>query len=453
MHKFVDSLKNKLHGRGEAQEGPGVQAVLQDIPSGFPSPSDFFRYRKQRGVNLGSWFVLERWIAESPFHSATPPGQSDHDVARGPQAKEVLEHHWDTWITEQDFAWIAQRGFNAVRLPIGYYHLCGVDPSVLKGTDFENLGDVYQGAWSRITNAIQTANGYGLGVLIGESFGHLHAAPGKQNRDAHAGTSGELRFYNKANKQHTIYVLTVLAGHLSSLCRSSDPALPNILGIELLNEPQHDPSLDRWYLDAIRAVRSVDPSIPVYIGDSWMTDQYANFIESHANTIPFTVLDHHLYRCFTQDDTSTSASQHAHNLRDPNAGTPQIFARVSQKLQGAGGALVVGEWSGALNPGSLRGIGDDTGVRREYLAAQLALYEQYCAGYFFWTYKKEQPGDKGWSLRDAVAAGVFPSRVGLSKRDVVLRDDPQQGARRDYTRDQALGASIGTRNPRCTDVL
>ncbi|GJE85411.1 glycoside hydrolase family 5 protein [Phanerochaete sordida] len=437
MHKFVDSLKNKFHARDQ-QPGGAEQVVLPDTSSGFPSPSDFFRYRKLRGVNLGSWFVLERWIAESPFHPAAPPGQSDHDSARGAQAKDVLEHHWDTWITEQDFAWIAQRGFNAVRLPIGYYHLCGADPAVLKGTEFENLGHVYQGAWARIMNAIHTASRYGLGVLI-----DLHAAPGKQNRDAHAGASGEPRFFNKANMQHTIYVLTVLAGQLSNSGRPADSAVPNVLGIELLNEPQHDPSLERWYLDAIRAVRSVDPSIPLYIGDSWMTDQYASFIESHANAIPFTVLDHHLYRCFTQGDASTPASQHAHNLRDPNAGTPQMFARVSQKLQAAGGALVVGEWSGALNPGSLQGVGDDTGVRREYIAAQLALYEQYCAGYFFWTYKKEHAGDKGWSLRDAVAAGVFPGHVGLGKRDVVLREDPQLDARRDHARDQALAQHSG----------
>lgn len=66
----------------------------------------------------GSWFVLERWLAESPFRFAAPPGQSDLDVARGSQAKEVLEHHWDTWISEQDWAWIAATGLNSVRLPV-----------------------------------------------------------------------------------------------------------------------------------------------------------------------------------------------------------------------------------------------------------------------------------------------------------------------------------------------
>ena len=68
----------------------------------------------------GSWFVLERWIAESPFLQAKAPAQSDLDVALGQNAKEVLERHWDTWITEQDFAWIADRGLNAVRLPVSH---------------------------------------------------------------------------------------------------------------------------------------------------------------------------------------------------------------------------------------------------------------------------------------------------------------------------------------------
>ena len=50
---------------------------------------------------------------------------------------------------------------------IGYYHLCGADPSVIKGTDFQSYGDVFGGAWSRITRAIETAYRHGIGVLIG----------------------------------------------------------------------------------------------------------------------------------------------------------------------------------------------------------------------------------------------------------------------------------------------
>lgn len=66
----------------------------------------------------GSWFSLERWMASSVFKDAAEPGQSDIDVARGANAKENLEKHWDTWITDEDWQWIVNRGFNTVRIPV-----------------------------------------------------------------------------------------------------------------------------------------------------------------------------------------------------------------------------------------------------------------------------------------------------------------------------------------------
>ena len=50
--------------------------------------------------------------------------------------------------------------------------MCGADPSVLNNTDFAKLGHVYEGAWERITTAIRTAHRFGLGVLVGESYGY-----------------------------------------------------------------------------------------------------------------------------------------------------------------------------------------------------------------------------------------------------------------------------------------
>lgn len=237
---------------------------------------------------------------------------------------------------------------------------------------------------------------------------------------------------------HTIRVLSVLLSQLTAFTRSHDPPLPNVVGIELLNEPQpgpHNASLEGWYLDAFHALRSIDSSIPLCIGDVWMTDQYADFVSKSA--VLFVILDHHLYRCFTQQDISTPVAQHARSLSDPNEWAPQMFARVSQKLEGAGCAMIVGEWSCGLNPGSLQGVGDEDRARREYVDAQLQLYDRYCAGWFFWTYKK-QYGDRGWSLRDAVASNVFPSSVGL-RADRPVVDDDERTTRRDKIRDEALG--------------
>lgn len=62
--------------------------------------------------------MLERWIADSPYRCTAQPGQSDLDVAKGSNAREILENHWDHWITEDDWSWISQRGLNAVRIPV-----------------------------------------------------------------------------------------------------------------------------------------------------------------------------------------------------------------------------------------------------------------------------------------------------------------------------------------------
>jgi len=116
MQKISSFLKHHVNARAQSQISAEVPSVPQD--AAFPTEQDFYRHRKQRGVNLGSWFVLERWIVDSPFHSADGPAQSDLDVARGANAKGILERHWDTWITDSDWAWIAERGVNTVRIPV-----------------------------------------------------------------------------------------------------------------------------------------------------------------------------------------------------------------------------------------------------------------------------------------------------------------------------------------------
>lgn len=114
---FLNKLKDKVNKPGSASTSTSDSSFSppQTQPLG---PQDIVRYRKQRGVNLGSWFTLERWICNEVFSDAAAPGQSDFDVARGKNAKGVLEHHWDTWITDEDWKWIKERGFNSVRLPV-----------------------------------------------------------------------------------------------------------------------------------------------------------------------------------------------------------------------------------------------------------------------------------------------------------------------------------------------
>jgi hypothetical protein len=76
--------------------------------------------------------VLESWIADRPFREAHPPAQSDLDVARGTHAREILQDHWRNWIVESDWAWLAETGINAVRIPVSL--LDPVDPIPAPGT-------------------------------------------------------------------------------------------------------------------------------------------------------------------------------------------------------------------------------------------------------------------------------------------------------------------------------
>ncbi|KAI0754068.1 glycoside hydrolase [Daedaleopsis nitida] len=437
MRKLMNKIKTQVDETIESvtrSDSPPMVKQPDALSDRLTDESDMYRYRKMRGVNLGSWFVLERWIADSPFRCARAPAHSDWDVAMGSAARNILEQHWDTWITEQDWVWLSEKGVNTVRIPIGFYHICGADSSVLRGTDFSELGGVFEGAWDRITNALASAHRHGVGVLF-----DLHAAPGKQNADSHSGTSSEPTFFeNSKNMRHTLNILTIFVTHIKTFARSHNPPLPNLVGIELLNEPapgSHSRALKEWYKDAFRAVRAIDPNLPIYIGDSWSTDEYTAFIK--ASETPSIVLDHHLYRCFTSGDIATPASEHARRLRESQEATPELFSRVSKELEGCGGALVVGEWSAALNPGSLHGASDEHTEKRQYVQAQLQLYEQHCAGWFFWTYKKEHGGDTGWSFRDAVEAGVFPVGFARLPRGAFSEDD--MGSVRERTRDDALG--------------
>jgi len=135
--------------------------------------------------------------------------------------------------------------------------------------------------------------------------------------------------------------------------------------------------------------------MPLYVGECWRTAAYADFLSSlntPSKNSPLLVLDHHLYRCFTSSDTTTSAEEHTRALTDPSAPTPQTLASVAEKIGRAGGGIVIGEWSGALNPGSLRGKPNE---QKHFINAQLQLFEKYCGGWFFWTYKKQNRGDTG----------------------------------------------------------
>ncbi|EIW66615.1 hypothetical protein TREMEDRAFT_45727 [Tremella mesenterica DSM 1558] len=387
---LLDKFKYNVHPpfQTPSTSSNSSYAQIPTIPLG---PSLTPRYRKQRGVNLGSWFVLERWITEGPFNDASNAGKSDFDIASGDNAREVLEAHWDGFMSDEDWEWIVERGFNSVRLPIAYYHLSKPCPGAMRDTEFEPFARVFEGAWERILRAVEDAKRHGLGVLI-----DLHAAPGAQNPDSHSGTShGRVKLFSRSNLRAYSLAIQFLASHFAS-----DPW---IVGLELLNEPRNDDRLQHLYETTLSSIRAiVGPEFPIYISDAWDTPWYASWVGRRTD---FVVLDHHLYRCVSPQDTSRSMDELTHDLRHGFSG---YFGGVCDTAKGS---VVIGEFSATVAPTSLPNVpdGEKDRLRREYVKAQLDLYERCTAGWFFWTYKKGAGWDAGWSSKDAARAEILPS--------------------------------------------
>ena len=74
-----------------------------------------------RGVNLGSWLLLEKWMAPSLFDGLAATDETSWCVELGKEASPRLHAHWDRFVTRDDFAWLASVGINAVRIPLGHW--------------------------------------------------------------------------------------------------------------------------------------------------------------------------------------------------------------------------------------------------------------------------------------------------------------------------------------------
>jgi glucan 1,3-beta-glucosidase len=112
--------------------------------------------QKVRGVNLGGWFVLEPWITPSLFEGNDAKDEYTLTQILGKDAAySKLSHHWNTFITQDDFSQIAAAGLNHVRIPIGYWSVEPID-----GEPF------VQGAYEKFKEALDWANGAGLKVII-----------------------------------------------------------------------------------------------------------------------------------------------------------------------------------------------------------------------------------------------------------------------------------------------
>ncbi|WP_195938537.1 glycoside hydrolase family 5 protein [Romboutsia sp. 1001713B170131_170501_G6] len=165
-----------------------------------------------KGVNLGNWLVLEKWMSPSLFEGTT--AEDEYYLPRQ-LSKEVYEArikvHRSEYITERDFATIKSIGLNSVRIPIPYFIFGDCEPFI--------------GCVEELDKAFSWAGKYGLSILI-----DLHTVPGSQNGFDNGGISGVCKWSKQPESiEFTLSVLERLAKRYGK--RSE------LWGIQILNEP------------------------------------------------------------------------------------------------------------------------------------------------------------------------------------------------------------------------
>jgi len=97
-----------------AQQQQQSQMPMTDQPASLqePSPLDVLRYRYQHGTNLGSIFVLEKWLTGSMYQDGSDSAElaavTGNIKAMGlDAARQKFENHWETYISDSDLDWLA----------------------------------------------------------------------------------------------------------------------------------------------------------------------------------------------------------------------------------------------------------------------------------------------------------------------------------------------------------
>lgn len=356
-----------------------------------------------RGVNLGGWLVLEKWMTPSLFEGMDATDETTWCVEMGEHAAEKLHAHWNTFITREDFKWIARRGINTVRIPFGHWIFGPGYPYHAKYG--ANAHPFVEGGIEVLDRAMGWAAEFGLRVIL-----DLHAAPGCQNGFDNGGIKDVCEWHTKREYlDHSLDVLERIALRYQSS--------PSLFAIEVLNEPRWDvPTsiLKEYYRDAYHAIRahcSLE-RIAVMFHDGFRShEEFLGFPQ--AEKFENVIFDVHRYQCFAPEDINLDIFGHVgkaihewrHEFRAimDDLGIPCVCGEWSLGMVLSEVSLWAnGPWNSALD-------GMDplrrTAALRAYGSAQMLAFEQ--GGWIFWSYKTESA--HSWSFRDCVKRGWLPS--------------------------------------------
>lgn len=288
-----------------------------------------------RGVGLGNWLLPEgyMWLFGDDMSAPWQIEERIESLVGETRAEQFWTRFRDTFVSERDFALIAEMGFDHVRLPINARVL------------MDDAGHLLENGFALVERAVGWGRRHGLRVLL-----DLHGAPGGQtgtNIDDSRRGKPEL-FMDDRYREQTI----ALWEELVRRYRDDE----TVLGYDLLNEPLphewqyvYNDALVELYRDLTAAIRAIDDRhLIMYEGSHWATNWTPlteRFDDNQA-------LQFHRYWC-APDRTSIQPYLDAREQLD----TP----------------IYMGEG------------GENTPA---WIYAATRLYERYDIGWNFWPWKK-----------------------------------------------------------------
>ncbi len=385
-----------------------------------------------KGVNLGNWLVLEKWMSPHLFDGTD--AEDEYYLPRQ-LSKEVYEAriliHRSEYITERDFAKIKHMGLTHVRIPVPYFIFGDREPFI--------------GCIKELDQAFAWAEKYDLKILI-----DLHTAPLSQNGFDNGGISGVCKWSQTPDE--VSFVLDVLG----KLARRYG-GRKGLWGITPINEPVTEPM---WSVmdvpnrypakDAVLASGSAPNTLEfLYSFYERAFDRIAQYLSEDQYVVFHDAFQLKSWKDFlTQDQFSGKVilDTHQYLMMAEMLGCEQsipgyiqyINENWSKDLQEVQSYIpvIVGEWSifnsyatGMDTKGGQSSLnGMDYNDNKEIFTAEekRTLYQtishaqlyawQKGSGYFYWSYKLlldtvNEPNWIGWDAWDlgrAYDLGWFP---------------------------------------------
>lgn len=365
--------------------------------------------KKIKGVNLGNWLVLEKWMLPELFEGTGAEDEVWLNRKMNPaELKEKMKEHRDTFITEQDFAFIKEQGIWLLRIPVPYF-IFGDRPP-------------FNGCVEYLDKAFDWAEKYGLQILI-----DLHTVPGSQNGYDNGGLTGVCKWCK--NPEEVEFALTVLERLAKRYGQRQ-----GLYGIEVLNEPISFlvyatapstgkavdkeeakgsgyvplPFLENFYRNAYRRLRKILPeNKTIVFHDGFRLRHWGKFF--HKEHMKNVVLDTHIY-IFAMESFVPIHMPWVYQIYIKSQ--QRLIERIQKDVP-----VVVGEWcicnkyaekavSGKSaeesSDRSAQADAQDELRKKRYLeiaAMQLQAWESG-AGWIYWSYQfkpnRKEPLDEKW---------------------------------------------------------